>query len=48
MGYIFFGLDRMYGLLNSENIFNLRWALKFKGQGQTPQKIEEYFYSSLQ
>ena len=25
----------MYGLLNSENIFDLRWPLKVKGQGQT-------------
>ena len=28
----------MYGLSNSENIFDLRWPLKVKGQDQTPQK----------
>ena len=28
----------MYGLSNSENIFDLRRPLKVKGQGQTPQK----------
>ena len=26
----------MYGLSNDENIFDLRWPLKVKGQGQTP------------
>ena len=25
----------MHGLSNGENIFNLRWPLKVKGQGQT-------------
>ena len=25
----------MYGLSNGENIFDLRWPLKVKGQGQT-------------
>ena len=38
----------MYGLSNGENIFDLRWPLKVKSQGQTPPKNEEHFYSSLQ
>ena len=25
----------MHGLSNGENIFDLRWSLKVKGQGQT-------------
>ena len=28
----------MYGLLNNENIFDLRWPLTVKGQGQPPKK----------
>ena len=28
----------MYGLSNSENIFDLRWPLKVKGHGQTSKK----------
>ena len=32
----------MYGLLNGENIFDLRWPLKVKGQGQTPKNWETH------
>ena len=30
----------MYGLSNGENIFDPRWPLKVKGQGQTPKNFE--------
>ena len=33
----------MYGLSNGENIFYLRWPLRVKGQGQTPQKLRNTF-----
>ena len=33
----------MYGFSNDENIFDLTWPLKVKGQGQTPQKLRSTF-----
>ena len=32
----------MYGLSNGANIFNLKWPLKVKGQGQTLISDVEY------
>ena len=36
----------MYGLSNSENIFDLRWPLKVKGQGQTPKNWGTLLFQS--
>ena len=33
----------MYGLTNGVNIFDLRWPLQVKGQGQTPKKLRNTF-----
>ena len=36
----------MYGFSNGENIFDLRWPLKAKGQGQTPKNWETLLFQS--
>ena len=36
----------MYGLSNGENIFDLRWLLKIKGQGQTPKNWGTLLFQS--
>ena len=38
----------MYGLLNSENIFDLRWPLKVKGQGQTLKTLKSNILKTVQ
>ena len=37
----------MFGLSNGENIFDLKWPLKGKGQGQTMEKLKSNISGDL-